>query len=292
MSLLVPIISLLAVTGLAVTFSLHRNKQRGLNTKRCLQELADLKQVVILIQRHRGLSCGYLNGDIALDDSITPLQQELNQLWCSFDQAHPHIQQDKLYMGIREHWSRLQGHWRKQVLSNNMEQHNRLILNLLYLIENEAERNALLVKLSRTHGHDIAWKELLDTIETIGQTRATGMAVIAVGECSAVARIKLKFLLDKGQSQLEQIEQHFGKCQASPSEWSLSNASNQHLLKEAQQRTQALFNCIEEQVISTAELSYQQLSAKHFFDLASAAISPLDQLFNQALEQLNTQLSA
>ncbi|WP_156491858.1 MULTISPECIES: hypothetical protein [unclassified Oleiphilus] len=64
-------------------------------------------------------------------------------------------------------------------MTNNIEQHNRLIINLLYLIENQAESYLPMLSFGRDSGLDVIWKELLETIEAIGQTRAIGMGVVS-----------------------------------------------------------------------------------------------------------------
>jgi len=291
---MIPMISLLVcITLVAGVFALHRkrqaNEQRA-DAKQCLKEIGALKSLLLLIQRHRGLSSGYLNGDQSLNEAICGTANKINDCWQHLHRSHAHLIQDSLFEGVQEHWQRLQGKWQDQEIENNIEQHNRLILNLLYLIENEAEHSSLLVRIGRSQGSDVIWKELLETIEAIGQTRAIGTSIVASGQSSAVDRIRLKFLLDKMSQHLDELEQSFASSENADKQQHLS------FVTKAKQQARVLSQYVE------ANLTHQgptnqatvdnrgRYSSEHFFGLASAAIEPLDQLFERALHQLSVGL--
>lgn len=291
---MIPMISLVICITLVVgVFALHRKRQANeqrTDAKQCLEEIGALKSLLLLIQRHRGLSSGYLNGDQSLNEAICGTANKINDCWQHLHRSHAHLIQDSLFEGVQEHWQRLQSKWQDQEIENNIEQHNRLILNLLYLIENEAEHSSLLVRIGRSQGSDVIWKELLETIEAIGQTRAIGTSIVASGQSSAVDRIRLKFLLDKMSQHLDELEQSFASSE--------NNDKQQHLsfVTKAKQQARVLSQYVE------ANLTHQgptnqatsdnrgRYSSEHFFGLASAAIEPLDQLFERALHQLSVGL--
>lgn len=270
-----------------------------------LNEIGSLKSLLLMVQRHRGLSSGYLNGDTSLKPAVANIAIEINKIWSALDQRYPDLKNDALCEGIREHWQRLETKWPDQEANNNIEQHNRLILNLLYFIENEAEKSAAVVRIGRQYGCDVIWKELLETIEAIGQTRAIGTGIVASGHSSAVERIRLKFLLEKVDLHLAVLESSFNKRRN-------SDLKLNELLK-AKQSAQTLIQFVESHMSSNTlntelsaveqenqkqepamgsagEASHNTLSSEYFFGLASAVIEPLDQLFEQALSILKSEL--
>jgi hypothetical protein len=139
----------------------------------------NLKVLLIFIQQHRGLTTGYLHGDRSLDNAVRQAKQRVDNQWRVIENDHPLIIEDQLFEGISTHWKRLSFRWQQKAVTNNIEQHNRLIINLLYLIENQAESYLPMLSFGRDSGLDVIWKELLETIEAIGQTRAIGMGVVS-----------------------------------------------------------------------------------------------------------------
>ena len=237
-----------------------------------------LKVLLINIQQHRGLTTGYLHGDLSLDNAVRQAKMRVDNQWRTIENDHTLITEDKLFEGISTHWQRLSSRWQQSVV-NNIEQHNRLIVNLLYLIENQAESYGPMLRFGRDSGLDVIWKELLETIEAIGQTRAIGMGVVSAGTSSAVERIQLKFLVEKVSSRLATLESSFNK--------ESKVMENKHwarkFIREARDKADVLLVFIESSLLSGQTKS---VSSETFFDLASAAILPLDELFVEAQQQI------
>ena len=268
-----------------MAFVSHRQKTIKHNSVRlCIDKLGKLKTLLILIQQHRGLSTGFINGDTNLQTSIDIKRSELDRQWDLIERTFPEIKEDQLFSGIASHWQRLKTRWSKQTASNNIEQHNRLILNLLYLIENHAEQNIALAKFCRHSGLDVIWNELLDTIEALGQARAIGMSMVAAKQSSAVERVQLNFLLEKVTLRMNKLRE----CLVRP-------VSDDHSIKaidkywandylcKADKSVAVLFNLIEQHLFKNR---IDDLASDHFFQLASAAIEPLDTLFTHATETI------
>lgn len=253
-----------------------QKQQKGESLYLCIEELELMKALLINIQKHRGLTSGCLNGDTSLEGAIQEIRFQTDQLWRKLSPRNEALTQSSLYEGVHTHWHRLKERWREQTVDNVIDQHNRLILNLLYLIENHAEDNADLVKIGREQGIDMIWTDLLETIEAIGQTRAIGTGIVASGRSSAVERIRLKFLIEK-------VEQHIAKLHQ-------ALQKNQLLGHQAQTYTiQALVNAKSLTDFINGHLMTEknrELSAEHFFGLASASIEPLDKLFSNSTQRL------
>ena len=283
MEMVIVIVVLLVLgAGIGFFYKSHRENKHVLEVRRCLDALLHLKVLLIYLQRHRGLSTGYLQGDRHLESSVREISLNIVDQWKSIENSFPEVASEQLYEGISNHWQRLDKRWKAQTISNNIEQHNRLIINLLYLIENHAESNALLTRFARKSGLHVIWKELLETIEAIGQTRAIGMGVVGAGESSTIERIQLKFLNEKVAARLERIEKAFEARldHKDIASWSVM------LIEEARGKTEELRVFIEDRVL---EGGCQNTSSDEFFTVASAAISPLDNLFGEATKFLGRQ---
>ncbi len=270
------------LTGSAITtFTLQKRHAQAQKNDiiETIDTLTHLKKLLILIQQHRGLSTGYLNGQHNLNNTITQTSNNIDKLWREVNRQFPKIVHDQLFEGISSHWARLKTRWQEQSISNNIQQHNRLITNLLYLIENQAESNPSLTRFARSSGMDIIWKELLETIEAIGQTRAIGMGIIGEGKSTAVERIQIQFLLEKANTRLSHLNEVF--IDTINTKWCIDYTS------------QAKANAILlNEFVATTFLDSKPKMVSHegvsetFFKLASNTITPLDTLFVKATSSL------
>ncbi|MFT6029576.1 MAG: hypothetical protein ACI8O8_001312 [Oleiphilaceae bacterium] len=263
-----------------------RIKQRDNNLKicRCLNKLERLKNLLNHIQRHRGLTSACLQGDQTVRVSVQSSLVSLDVQWRELTIAAPELLEDSLFEGIRSHWDSLKLRWENQLPKNNINQHNRLINNMLLLIENHAVQDIELSQISRSTGLDVIWKELLETIETIGQTRSIGVAMVAAKRSSPIDCIQLKFLIEKINRRLTELGCAFesdkifvAKSYGIHMEWS------KELVVTAKKNADVLSSFILNNLLSDRDIS---VSTEEFFELASDAIEPLDTIFDRTTELL------
>ena len=265
--------------GILFLHLLKKHQHRKLiEVQRSLEKLVALKDLLIHIQQHRGLSTSVLHGNESLKRNLEAKKNTLQGLWKGLLDNYPELFKDSLFEGIYSHWQRLEIRCLELSSSNNIEQHNRLITNLLYLIENQAEENRLLIHFTRQADLEVIWKELLETIEAIGQTRAIGMGLVSEGKSTAVERIQLKYLSDRVCSRLQTLNSAFMHTAASASESeTYGNFSASACIKTAESKINELQTFINKNLLK-AEIG--NISGEQFFQLASSAIEPLDTLFN------------
>lgn len=264
---------------LLMVFALRKHRKQTLEeVQRSLAKLVALKDVLIHIQQHRGLSTSVLHGDDLLKENLLTKKNTIHALCQSLVNRYPELLKDALFEGIYNHWQRLDKRCLELSASNNIVQHNRLITNLLYLIENQAEENRLLMQFTREAELEVIWKELLETIEAIGQTRAIGMGLISEGKSTAVERIQLKYLSDKVCSRLKTLSTSLAKSvRSNPYNESTANVDSERYITAAQTKITELQTFIDESLLKH---EIKGISGEHFFQLASSAIEPLDTLFN------------
>jgi hypothetical protein len=235
----------------------QRSKQRLVSG---LIWLKHFRSLMILVQQHRGLSNGYLCGDQSLQSRIQPLQSKINQAIHQLEQGGDWLANNPDWPNIKHHWGRLSEGFKYLTPSNSLEQHTKLIMNVLYLIDDCAEQHRLYeMKDKQQRSIRYLWQTLLVTIENIGQARAVGTGVAAAGVCNSVDRIRLSYL-----------HQAIDGVQVETSDRSASNAVTQ------------LLNVLEQRV----NIDNPAVSANEYFDIATLALEEVLQHFDNALHEL------
>ena len=262
-------------TVLVVYLHLQTNKKRLEKQKFGLEKVTKLKALIVHTQQHRGMSSAYLNGDqsakpklIAMENAIRGIInilddtdiEKLNSRWVSFT----------------DHWSRLIVSTHKSPLYS-FKQHTVIIANLLYLLEDEAERSHLdsvYVPALPTIG--LVWRELLSTAENVGQARAIGTGVATAKLCNNVDKIRLSFLVE----QIEQTSQIIlNQIQCLPDH---SSEHNQ-LVNAAVEKTSNLIDVIKNELVYADEI---QVVHTDYFNLASDTIKALNAIFDHQVVQV------
>ena len=157
-----------------------------------------------------------------------------------------------------------------------------MIANLLYLLEDEAERAQLnATSLPELPNIGFVWRELISTAESVGQSRAIGTGVATAKSCTSVDKIRLSFLEKHINSTSKDILKKLS---------SLEQFSSQHsmLISSAQTKMQQLIDTIENELIQASKISIDQ---NNYFNLASDTIKSLDNIFDSQVEQVRISLN-
>lgn len=192
-------IAFIMLVGLLVMVLHVRAKQKTRHQQALgIQWLAHLRVFLARIQKHRGLTSGYLKGDQSSASEIERLQRGIAEDISKIEHLGEWMRKNERWKTIAEHWSRLSVRYRESDPANNLNQHHCMIQNTLYLIEDMADEHSLIkLKTDSSKGVEFLWKDLLQTIEYMGQARAIGTGVAASGRCGSVDRIKLNYLHKK-----------------------------------------------------------------------------------------------
>ena len=237
----------------------HQRYQQG------ILWLEELRQLLTQTQQHRGLVNGYLHGDIQNQSRIAKLQASINHQASKLVQLGAWIQHNERWNAIADHWSKLSANYMNHQAHYALEQHNKLILNVLHLIEDCAEQHHLQeLNTDKNVSVEHLWKSLLFNAEFIGQARAIGTGVTAAKSCSSVERIRLKYL----HSQLRDYQSS-----------STSMPRNDELDR--------LLKSIEEQVIVTEP----SMTSTEYFNLATRALEAVMLEFDRQLSKVAQQVT-
>ncbi|MFT6690080.1 MAG: hypothetical protein ACJAXH_000590, partial [Colwellia sp.] len=157
-----------------------------------------LKQLIYFIQQHRGMTAAYLNGKKQILTKIKTIRQHIQE----------NIRENELtFDKDNERWQSFLDHWQRlstgsASAGNSFDQHTLLINNILYLLEDEAEKGLLFSQfLPQFPQAGYVWREVIGATEMIGQARAIGVSVATQKTCSSTDNIRLSFL----QQQISEV---------------------------------------------------------------------------------------
>lgn len=229
-----------------------------------LRWLSSLRVVLTHIQQHRGLTNGYLNGNFHSAVDIDQLQNKVSRNFAEMTAIDNSIEDNELWGGITQHWARLAGKYKKIERENNLHQHNQLIKNVLYLIDDLAQScDLLLLKNRQNKPLHLYWRELLAAAEYIGQARAIGTGVAAAGHCDRISRGRLNYLCRQIEEHTRLLWLEIGSSDSAPEEIS------------------RLIVCINNQVLCEAPT----IKPDDYFILATSAIDSLLDQFDQLIKE-------
>lgn len=283
---MIPILIFTAVILLFVTalFTARYRRSRSVSLKRRegIKKLESFKTLLVHLQQHRGLSNGELNGDQALHHRVSTVANHIDQDWRTLESLDANLPTTDRFSGLFTHWNRLKVRYSGLSVNNNLEQHNRLILNLLYLIEDISESHHLDYIQPDTRGIEVIWKELLETAESIGQVRALGTGIVASGGCNSIQRIRVKFLNEKIQRMLSEVTQRL--------QHALDRGASPSLLSPLLNKVTDTERVILQLTLLNETELYKDdgitISSEAYFSLASRCLEPLLALFDEGIERL------
>ncbi|MDH2433978.1 nitrate- and nitrite sensing domain-containing protein [Pokkaliibacter sp. MBI-7] len=258
------------LSALAVWFWRQQRRQQQQELLTGVRLIQAMRTLLAHFQQHRGFSTGLLNGDLSLAGELEKLQGAIRRDIQELLAIDSWLTGNERWQGMADHWQRLQGSYRQLEAEQNLLQHNRLITNLLYLMEDTGEWFGL-TTLAQVDSEQMRriWRDLLQAAENIGQARALGTGVAAAGRCSSVARIRLSYLRGRIQLALESSLQHV-------------NASG-----DDRAQVQAFLRLIDEQLL----VERVSISPKDYFQQATQVLERLYALFDQEMDGLRSRLS-
>jgi hypothetical protein len=269
--------------SLAVMLILFIGYRKSNNNKKLQKDglvyIQSIKDIITMVQQHRGLSSALLNGDDSAQHKLFVLRQKIadqnkqlnvslftkNERWCAFT----------------DHWQRLTQQNNNSSVANSFEQHTMMIRNLAYLLEDTAELSHLTAEfIPQLTQIGYVWRELVLATESIGQSRALGTGIAAKKLCSNVDKIRLNFLIKTMKNTTENTLQHLSYL---PQEQQM----HQNLVGKATANIAQLIRVIEEELIQAEKVSVDN---KSYFNLATNTIEKMNDIFEHQVKQLHTSL--
>lgn len=163
---------------------------------RALELIRHLRQLLELLQKHRGLCFGYMSGEEGLQARLWTTYQQIEDLLAQSDHYEASLYWFPSWHGVRDGWSRIRTH--EGLHSDEAEvvliEHNQLIGHLLDTIRDLAHQYDL-VRLGGLAAQPRGfWLELLEHAELLGQARALGTGIAARRQNTPTQREELRAL--------------------------------------------------------------------------------------------------
>lgn len=259
-------------------------KQSKVNKSKKMQQLglvyiAQIKQVITLVQQHRGLTAAWLNGDTKVQTKLVVLKQQISQVMKSLEDST--VGKNERWIGFADHWKRLLQLNNKPSVTNSFEQHTKMIRNLAYLLEDTAEKSHLTAGyLPELQNIGYVWRELVLATESIGQSRALGAGVAAQQFCSSVDKIRLNFLM---QTMIKITEHTLQRLSYLPDE----KHEHTKLVRQATEKMNQLIQVIGDELVNAKKIT---INNNYYFDLATETMKQMNDIFEHQVKQLHSAL--
>jgi hypothetical protein len=200
---LLPIASMTLLGAVtALRSRLHGQRWQRQRRHEGVQWCQSLQQLVMHLQRHRGLSSVYLNGDKSAAVRLAREREDANRLIHTLAQL-PDSHLSAADVLPKAQWQQFCHDWQQLCATldtlgaaDSIHQHTELITLALNWLRAIGEAS-----LSRSSA-DHAWVSVLvDQLpalsEALGQARAISAGIAVRGHCSAVARVRLAYLMTR-----------------------------------------------------------------------------------------------
>ncbi|GAB2676294.1 nitrate- and nitrite sensing domain-containing protein [Aliiglaciecola sp. 3_MG-2023] len=241
---------------------------------RALDVISQLKVLIGNLQRHRGLSAGYLNGNLRVEPLIVELRQKINIGILGLNKDEVFRKQSR-WLSFIDHWPRLEKKCFELTSKDSFTQHTNLIENLLRLMEVAADDWKKTHKLPREIlDLQCIWKELPMAVEFIGQARSIGMAAATSREINNKDRNKLKYLEQKIQ---EYSMTSFSLLAG------LSNEESKRLIIDARNACKLFNETIKKELIAPEEIN---IDSDNYFMLASNTMEAMNSLLDNEIKRI------
>lgn len=262
----VPIV--LLITLLAVVVMRHQTaRQKQVQGVIWLQAM---RMLLTHIQRHRGLSSGLLSGDKSLASQMEETQKQVSRDFTHITSVGEWVKQHQGWQGITQHWARLAGNVHHLPMQQSLDQHNRLIKNILVFVDDIASAHHLS---SASGARSNIWRELLTLAEFVGQARAFGTALCASGQPLG------SLLFEKTQKNLQEINTSILMTLEAPRCRNNLDAINlQNILN--------FLAYIDTHILQEGPV----VSAKEFYKVATQTLDKLYERFDVELSKVNSRL--
>jgi hypothetical protein len=274
------IITGLAVILIIVTTIMWRQKQHWLQHKAVMQHIIQLKSLITLLQKHRGMCASFLQGEKKSLEVIRLLGGQIPPIIERLD-SQTIIHQQERWQGFTDHWQRLKKHATQLSVESSFEQHTDLITNLLYLLEDIAEKQGFnKSKFTQLPNISLLWRELPFTAEYIGQSRALGMAITTAGVSTQVDKVKLGYL----DTKISELSSHVFKQFKS---YGLHTPQQTQFIQLADSYCNQLTSLIRNELLATTTVN---ISPEQYFTTATESIDAINRLLDNELQALSEHL--
>ena len=192
------VIAVMTVLTVSVYLSLQRDIETARQELAGLQMLKPMNRMVQVMQQHRGLSSGVLNGNEAMKDKRAAKEKEVAAALAAADEAlSPALREAPAWKSVRQEWSAIQAQGLGWPAPENLKRHSAMIDRVLVFMVDVADETQLTLDpvMDTYYFMDTLVSKLPGMLEPLGITRARGTGLLTRKEITPQQRNELSFLL-------------------------------------------------------------------------------------------------
>ena len=178
----------------SVFSSLNRDIKTAQDELDGLQIIKPLNRTTQVMQQHRGLSSGVLNGNEAMKEKRSAKEKEVVDALAAADAALPaKLREAPLWKAIRQDWDDIRGQGLNWTAPDNIKRHSQMIARMLEFMVEVADEYELTLDpaMDTYYFMDTVVTKMPAMLEPLGITRARGTGILAKKELAPQMRIDL-----------------------------------------------------------------------------------------------------
>ena len=167
--------AVMTVLNVSVYNSLERDIDTARQELAGLQMLKPMNRMVQVMQQHRGLSSGVLNGNEAMKDKRAAKEKEVAAALAATDEAlSPALREAPAWKSVRQEWASIQAQGLGWPAPENLKRHSAMIDRVLVFMVDVADETQLTLDpvMDTYYFMDTLVSKLPGMLEPLGITRA------------------------------------------------------------------------------------------------------------------------
>ncbi|WP_138751017.1 methyl-accepting chemotaxis protein [Paenibacillus sinopodophylli] len=285
--MIIPIVLLLSIwlSDQQRDLTFIKNEQAGAS------QIKEVLPFMLLVQQHRGLANGFLNGNIQSQSDLNKNEQEISDRIVGMEsllEVNQFPESSRKWDEVQSEWNRLSKAFGQLKPSESFEAHSALIDQIKSLMISYSDESGLSLDTAMDSFYlmTVLVQQLPVLIENTAVIRGQGNGVLASKTLSEETKIKLLVEMSKMDSAFHGLNKSLGAV----ANW--SSKTNTDLVQRGEQSIEAtdLFRALVASEILNAPIL--KAKSEDFFAEGTKTISVLNELFSSASAELDVVLES
>ena len=210
---LLGLISVMAISVLIYSLFLVLNQvvEKSQHQLQGLEFIAPISEMIQQVQKHRGLSAGFLGGNDRMLNIRARRESDIYSKIKKFDKSLPaHLSSSNIWIKIKNNWNNLviSGFTDADAVADNFAKHSYLLNQLQFFKVLIADEYDLTFnsKIDAFYLIDTSINKLPDALEELDQIRAFGTNILAKKYTSDYQKVEMMALISRLESAIKQLQ--------------------------------------------------------------------------------------
>lgn len=251
--------------------------------------LKPLKEMLMALQRHRGVANGFLNGESESKTQLDEIEIDIQNGLTFVDAVHA-AHEDTFgaptrWDEIKAEWTLLVDQYSGMAAAESFKSHSELIDALLdyMVVISDASNLTLDNEIETYYLMDMAVNRIPLLMEKVGKSRGQGRGILAAGTISADQKIEMMLDMDRVESSLDGLDKDWINVRSSQ----LNVSSLEELYNTNATAARQYAAIVEREIIDEAFL----IKPAQYFDEGTKVIDASSALYNETSKLLDERLA-